>query len=397
LVKFDNVEVKPIFHGPKTLICHTPKHPPGTVSVKVCNDLHRWSETEATYTYDGSIHAIEDEPVPISQQFNIDSLLPFLQNCEASSSSNSMDLFNQINDFGIDVHGFSPLHYTAAFGLLEVSLLLLNKGADPMEPDKIGNIPLMWAVISGHLKVISALLRYGGLNETNSFGESPLHYAVKYGHLSVVAELIRQGAVLDIQNHEGFTPLHLAILQGSSMMVEYLLNTGARPDIVTIDGSTSLHLSSLINLEILQIIAKQSQHFLFSQDEFGDTVVHWAVRENDATLLKMLVQLGAPLQTFNFDQESPMALALELHHYDLLPLLKSSTISLSKSARTNPFSEQKFIPSQQTKCPRLEKDLNTRSDYNACLLDDCMLQSSCYWLTGDDRLTSANWNSLTIG
>ena len=29
-VKFDNIEVMPIFHGPKTLICVTPKHIPGT-------------------------------------------------------------------------------------------------------------------------------------------------------------------------------------------------------------------------------------------------------------------------------------------------------------------------------------------------------------------------------
>jgi len=75
------------------LICHTPKHPPGTVSVKVCNDLNHWSETEATYTYDGSIPTSEDEPVSISQQFNIDSLLPFLESCEGPSSSSSMDLF----------------------------------------------------------------------------------------------------------------------------------------------------------------------------------------------------------------------------------------------------------------------------------------------------------------
>lgn len=58
-VKFDNIEVMPIFHGPKTLICHTPRHSPGIVEVKVCNDAKKYSETFATFKYDDSL-AVDD-------------------------------------------------------------------------------------------------------------------------------------------------------------------------------------------------------------------------------------------------------------------------------------------------------------------------------------------------
>lgn len=44
-VKFDHIEVMPIFHGAKTLIVATPQHEPGTVEVRVCNDLNSWSES----------------------------------------------------------------------------------------------------------------------------------------------------------------------------------------------------------------------------------------------------------------------------------------------------------------------------------------------------------------
>jgi len=58
-VKFDNIEVMPIFHGPKTLICHTPKHMAGVVEVRVCNDPKKWSETCAKFTYNDA-PAIEE-------------------------------------------------------------------------------------------------------------------------------------------------------------------------------------------------------------------------------------------------------------------------------------------------------------------------------------------------
>jgi hypothetical protein len=36
-IRFDNIEVMPIFHGTGTLVCHTPQHPPGPAQVKVSN------------------------------------------------------------------------------------------------------------------------------------------------------------------------------------------------------------------------------------------------------------------------------------------------------------------------------------------------------------------------
>lgn len=50
-VKFDDIEVMPIFHGAKTLVCHTPKHMPGTVNVYVCNEVDGWSAVCGQFTY----------------------------------------------------------------------------------------------------------------------------------------------------------------------------------------------------------------------------------------------------------------------------------------------------------------------------------------------------------
>lgn len=51
-VRFDNIDVMPIFHGPGTLICSTPQHSAGPVPIRVSNDNKRWSDTTGTFTYE---------------------------------------------------------------------------------------------------------------------------------------------------------------------------------------------------------------------------------------------------------------------------------------------------------------------------------------------------------
>ncbi len=51
-VRFDNTDVMPTFHGPRTLICTTPQHQPGIVCVRVSNDSKVWSPTAASFTYE---------------------------------------------------------------------------------------------------------------------------------------------------------------------------------------------------------------------------------------------------------------------------------------------------------------------------------------------------------
>jgi len=55
-VKFGDIEVMPIFHGPKTLICHTPTHIAGNVKVQVCNEPDTWSNS-ISFVYDEKVEA----------------------------------------------------------------------------------------------------------------------------------------------------------------------------------------------------------------------------------------------------------------------------------------------------------------------------------------------------
>jgi len=54
-VKFDDIEVVPVFHGPKTLLCFTPENLSGKVRIQICNDPNSWSNV-GSFHFDPSIN-----------------------------------------------------------------------------------------------------------------------------------------------------------------------------------------------------------------------------------------------------------------------------------------------------------------------------------------------------
>lgn len=54
--------------------------------------------------------------------------------------------------------GWSPLHYAARNGFLNVVSLLIDSGADPTATTKDGKVALCCAAAAGHIDVLSYLL-----------------------------------------------------------------------------------------------------------------------------------------------------------------------------------------------------------------------------------------------
>uniref|UniRef100_T1J714 Uncharacterized protein n=1 Tax=Strigamia maritima TaxID=126957 RepID=T1J714_STRMM len=61
-----------------------------------------------------------------------------------------------------DQFGYTPLHYSARNGHLNICNLLLSKGADPNAKTKAGGAtPLLRAAFCGHIEVVRCLLKSG--------------------------------------------------------------------------------------------------------------------------------------------------------------------------------------------------------------------------------------------
>ncbi|TYZ68978.1 hypothetical protein PybrP1_000212 [[Pythium] brassicae (nom. inval.)] len=102
------------------------------------------------------------------------------------------------------MNGYSPLHYAATRGHLEVIHLLLDFGWSIDARNDLLETPLHLAAYSGHTPSAECLLDRGAdVNALNSDGETPLFYAARKSHYRVVRLLVRRECDLAIKNRFG--------------------------------------------------------------------------------------------------------------------------------------------------------------------------------------------------
>ncbi|XP_039167242.1 protein ACCELERATED CELL DEATH 6 [Eucalyptus grandis] len=119
------------------------------------------------------------------------------------------------------------------------------------EADDIGWTPLHYYASSGLVNVVKALLQYNtfAAYDIDKEGQSALHIAAFRGHVNVIDELLRSCPdACDIMNTKGQTALHAAVIGGQVNVVKYTLGMPNLEDLINeqdTDGNTALHLAAL--------------------------------------------------------------------------------------------------------------------------------------------------------
>ncbi len=104
--------------------------------------------------------------------------------------------------------GESALMLASLKGYPELVKKLITKGADV---NKTGWTPLHYAATSGQLEIISLLLENNAYIDAESpNGSTPLMMAAMYGSPTVVKLLLQEGADLQLKNQQGLTALDFA-------------------------------------------------------------------------------------------------------------------------------------------------------------------------------------------
>lgn len=105
--------------------------------------------------------------------------------------------------------GISPLHLASALNEAEITVILLNNGAD--------------------------------INAKTDGGFTPLHWAAGKNAAETTEILLKHGADIEAKTATGITPLHWAASKNSTNVINILLVLGATPLPKTINGKTPLH------------------------------------------------------------------------------------------------------------------------------------------------------------
>ena len=101
----------------------------------------------------------------------------------------------------------------------------------PLSPSGIGDTPIHYAAMGGHLDTVRYLV---GLNETpitpGCKGDTPIHKAVEFGHLEIVTFLAPLTNTPLTPNDEGQTPIHDAARNGHLDILKYLVEFTDTPN-----------------------------------------------------------------------------------------------------------------------------------------------------------------------
>ena len=111
-----------------------------------------------------------------------------------------------------DVEGRRPLHYCCCHGCYEVGMLLLTSGSDPQLGCDTGFTPMHYSAAYGHVQMIVLLNQFDpDLTQlVDQMGQTPLHVASQQDNPDVVSLLLKIGSDSRATDRTGTTPMTLS-------------------------------------------------------------------------------------------------------------------------------------------------------------------------------------------
>ncbi|KAM6972604.1 ankyrin-2-like [Aplochiton taeniatus] len=218
--------------------------------------------------------------------------------------------------------GFTPLHIAAHYGNVNVSTLLLNRGAAVDFMARNGITPLHVASKRGNTNMVALLLDRGAqIDAKTRDGLTPLHCAARSGHDSAVEHLLERGAPMLARTKNGLSPLHMSAQGDHVDCVKHLLQYKAPVDDVTLDYLTALHVAAhcghyRVTKMLLDKRANPNTRALN-----GFTPLHIACKKNRVKVMELLVKYGASIQAITESGLTPIHVAAFMGHLNIVLLL----------------------------------------------------------------------------
>ncbi|XP_059060456.1 ankyrin repeat domain-containing protein 39 [Achroia grisella] len=135
------------------------------------------------------------------------------------------------------------LWYAAFYGDIDRVKYLIEKAKNIKETvnavDNSGYTPLHYAARTGHIDICKILLQNNANinSQTRSGMATPLHKAAAAGKTDMVKFLIQSGASVEMQDVDGQTALHKAIENNKTDLVDFLHTT--YPQLINIKDKKS--------------------------------------------------------------------------------------------------------------------------------------------------------------
>ncbi|XP_039654679.1 ankyrin-2 isoform X5 [Perca fluviatilis] len=218
--------------------------------------------------------------------------------------------------------GFTPLHIAAHYGNVNVSTLLLNRGAAVDFTARNGITPLHVASKRGNTNMVALLLDRGAqIDAKTRDGLTPLHCAARSGHDPALEILLERGAPILARTKNGLSPLHMSAQGDHIECVKLLLQYKAPVDDVTLDYLTALHVAAHCgHYRVTKLLLdKKANPNVRALNGF--TPLHIACKKNRVKVMELLVKYGASIQAITESGLTPIHVAAFMGHLNIVLLL----------------------------------------------------------------------------
>ncbi|XP_077576055.1 uncharacterized protein ank2a isoform X3 [Stigmatopora nigra] len=218
--------------------------------------------------------------------------------------------------------GFTPLHIAAHYGNVNVSTLLLNRGAAVDFTARNGITPLHVASKRGNTNMVVLLLDRGAqIDAKTRDGLTPLHCAARSGHDSAVELLLEKGAPMLARTKNGLSPLHMSAQGDHVECVKLLLQDKAPVDDVTLDYLTALHVAAHCGHYRVTKLLLDKKANPNARALNGFTPLHIACKKNRVKVMELLVKYGASIQAITESGLTPIHVSAFMGHLNIVLLL----------------------------------------------------------------------------
>uniref|UniRef100_A0A3B3YNJ2 Ankyrin 2a, neuronal n=1 Tax=Poecilia mexicana TaxID=48701 RepID=A0A3B3YNJ2_9TELE len=256
--------------------------------------------------------------------------LPALHIAARKDDTKSAALLLQ-NDHNADVQskvchrkqsGFTPLHIAAHYGNVNVSTLLLNRGAAVDFTARNEITPLHVASKRGNTNMVALLLDRGAqIDAKTRDGLTPLHCAARSGHDTALELLLEREAPILARTKNGLSPLHMSAQGDHIECVKLLLQHKAPVDDVTLDYLTALHVAAHCGHYRVTKLLLDKKANPNARALNGFTPLHIACKKNRVKVMELLIKYGASIQAITESGLTPIHVAAFMGHLNIVLLL----------------------------------------------------------------------------
>lgn len=192
--------------------------------------------------------------------------------------------------------------------------------------------------------VVETLLDYVNVDTPNNIGSTPLIIAAEGGKADMVIAMLKKNADWRPQNQDGDTAFSKAVIHGHVSVVRALLNHGVEHHVAEGSKRTLLHVacsSGKTKPTMIDLLLEKGLQ-IDEQGDRGDTPLHNAARTGNTDVIRTLLNLGADQLIEDHEHRSPLTVAWQNGHSNLVKLLQSHAIH--KGITSANLSEDSRLP-----------------------------------------------------